>query len=88
VISYLAAGTASFFYIALKAVQQRQVMSGQLWRMPPLSIGMALCEVFVISNVARTADSTLGLLFLALCIGIGGGAGSVLGTWWHIRRHG
>ena len=85
---YLLAGLASLLFIAMKAVQQRQVMAGQLWRMPPLSIGMAFCEIFVISNVARTADSPLGLTVLALSVGIGGGIGSVLGTYYHMRRHG
>lgn len=85
---HLAAAAASFLYIALKATQQRQVMLAQYARMPLVSIGMAFCEIFIMANVVRSADDTAGLVLLALAIGVGGGAGSVVGTWLHKRRHG
>ncbi len=41
----------------------------------PMSLVMAACEVFIMVNVIRTADSFAGLAFLALCIGVGAGLG-------------
>ena len=88
-ISSLAtAFAASFLFIFLKATQQRQVMLAQYSRMPLVSIAMSFCEVFVVANVAKTADSHSGLVMLALAIGIGGGIGGVLGTYMHAKKHG
>lgn len=88
-LAYLSAGAASLLYIALKAMQQRQVMAAQYWRMPPLSYAMAFCEVFITGSVAHTIATGGGLLelsLLAFSIGTGGSAGSILGTWLHARR--
>lgn len=84
----LAAAGASLLYIALKATQQRQVMRAQYARMPPVSVAMAFCEIFIVSNVARSADDVPGLVLLALAIGVGGAVGSILGTYFHVRKHG
>jgi hypothetical protein len=86
-MTYFAAFAVSFLYIFLKATQQRQVMACQYRKMPLLSMGMAFCEVFIVSNVARTADGFLPLLFLALAIGSGSALGSILGTYLHARKH-
>ena len=85
---YLTAALVSFIYIALKALQQRQVMSAQYWRMPPTSFCMAFCEVFIVGNVAVHAigDSIGSLIALACAIGTGGGIGSIFGTWLHARK--
>lgn len=85
-MSYLLAFGASFVYIALKALQQRQVMAAEYLKMPAVSMAMAACEVFIMVNVIRTADSVGGLVFLVLAIGIGAGLGSMAGTWWHARK--
>lgn len=84
----LVAGLVSFVYVFLKATQQRHVQFAQYWRMPWPSYGMAFCEVFVISTVARTADGWGPAIALAFCIGSGAWIGSVLGTWLHARRQG
>jgi len=86
VLPYLTAAAVSFIYIALKALQQRQVMSAQYFRMPVVSFAMAFCEVFIVSNVALSADNHTSLIALAFAIGAGGGAGSICGTWLHARK--
>lgn len=84
---YLAVFSATFINIALRATQQRQVMAAQYWRMPPISFGMAFCEVFVWGNVAKAAlaGSTWQLAGVALAMGCGGSLGSMLGTYLHVR---
>ena len=74
-MNYLFAFGASFVYIWAKATQQLQVVNFRYWRIMPMSLVMATCEVFIMVNVIRTADSFGGLAFLALCIGIGAGLG-------------
>lgn len=84
---YLLAFVASLLYIGLKATQQRQVMACEYRRMPAVSMGMAFCEVFIVANVAHTADSPWGLFWLAVAIGSGSALGSILGTYLHARNH-
>lgn len=86
-LTYALAFLASFVLIALKATQQRQVQFAEYRKMPPVSIGMAFCEVFIVANVARTADGFWPLVGLALCIGLGAACGSMLGTYLHARKH-
>lgn len=85
---YLAVFAATFLNIALRATQQRQVMAAQYWRMPPISFGMAFCEVFVWGNIAKAAlaGSALQLVCVALAMGCGGSMGSMLGTYLHARK--
>lgn len=85
-MNYFLAFLASLVYIALKALQQRQVMNAEYMKMPPVSMGMAFCEIFIMANVVHTAASWSGLIVLALCIGSGGAIGSIIGTWLHQRR--
>jgi hypothetical protein len=74
-MNYAFAFGASYVYIWAKATQQLQVVNFRYWRIMPMSLVMACCEVFIMVNVIRTADSFLGLAALALCIGIGAGLG-------------
>lgn len=85
-MSYFAAFAASFMAVALKALQQRQVMAAEYLKMPAISYGMAACEVFITVNVVHTATSIAGLALLAVAIGTGGAVGSMLGTWLHARK--
>lgn len=87
-MKYLAAFAVSLLYIGLKATQQRQVMAAQYWRMPGVSIAMGFCEVFIVANVAHTAESLAGLVTMAVAIGSGGAIGSILGTYLHRRKYG
>lgn len=79
---------AYFLYVALKATQQRQVMAAQYVRMPVVSLGMAACEVFIFGAISihAVAGDIPALIGLTLCIGLGGGLGSVTGTWLHARE--
>jgi hypothetical protein len=86
-MTYLLAFLAYLLYIAMKAMQQRQVQHAEYLKMPPLSYGMAFCEVFVMSLVVKHADSNWQLLGLALAIGTGSSLGSILGTYLHARKH-
>lgn len=86
-MTFLAAFLAQFVLIALKATQQRQVQHAEYSKMPPVSIGMGFCEVFIFANVIHTADSIPGLILLALAIGCGSACGSILGTYLHVRKH-
>lgn len=86
-MTYLAAFGVSFLYIFLKATQQRQVMACQYRKMPLVSLAMGFCEVFIVANVARSADGLLPLTLLALSIGSGSALGSILGTYLHARKH-
>lgn len=87
---YVAVFLATFLNIGLRATQQRQVMAAQYWRMPPVSMGMAFCEVFVWGNVARAAlqGGTWQLVGVALAMGCGGALGSIAGTYLHARKRG
>ena len=84
-MSYFLAFAASLIYIALKALQQRQVMAAEYLKMPVVSMAMAACEVFIMVNIVHTADSLGGLILLAVAIGLGAGLGSMLGTFLHVR---
>lgn len=74
-MNYLFAFIASYVYIWAKATQQLQVVNFRYWRIMPMSYVMALCEVFIMVNVIRTADSFGGLLLLGISIGTGAGLG-------------
>lgn len=74
-MNYAFAFVASYVYIWAKATQQLQVVNFRYWRIMPMSFVMAACEVFIMVNVIRTADSFSGLVLLALCIGTGAGLG-------------
>lgn len=78
---FLLAGVVSFFYVGLKSWQQLNVSHKIYLLIPPISILMALLEVFVVSTVAK--NGTEHLVELALALGLGGGFGSVCATYFH-----
>ena len=71
---------ASFAFIALKAFQQLNVSHDQYWWVVPTSMLMAICEVWVIYNVAHS-----GWGWIVVWIGLGSGLGAVLAMWLHKR---
>lgn len=75
---FLAAFFASYLFIALKALQQLQVVHGEYLRILPTSLAMAACEVFVISNVAAT-----GWGWIVWPVGLGSGLGCMTAMWLH-----
>lgn len=84
---YVFAFFAYFLAVTLKAYQQRQVQHAEYWKMPPVSFGMAFCEIFLLTLVVRSANDVWQLVGLWLAIGSGGALGSILGTWLHVRKH-
>jgi hypothetical protein len=86
-MNYFLAFGAAVLYVALRAIQQRHVQHAEYWRMPLVSYGMAVCDVFVVSLVVKQSDSLAGLAVLAFATGSGGALGSILGTWLHARKH-
>jgi len=85
-VNYLLAFLVSLVYVHLKARQQLAVVNMEFRRIMPNSLGMAACEVFILSTVVRTADSFYGLILLALCIGLGAGIGCIAAMKLHQRR--
>lgn len=72
---YLAAFAASFVMVALKSTQQLSVVRGRYAWVPPVSYGMAACEVFIISQVATNSGN---IWMLIAAIGTGGWMGCFL----------
>ena len=73
---------ASYCFIGIKALQQRQVVHDEQWLVIVLtSVAMATCEVFVIDNIARQGWS----VSLVLAVGVGSGLGCVTAMKLHRR---
>lgn len=68
----LAAFGASFLFIATKAFQQLNVVHDQYLWVVPTSLLMAVCEVFVVANVAKS-----GWGWIVLPVGLGSGLGAL-----------
>ena len=87
-IEPLALGATNFLYIALKAFQQKNVMHDSYKAMIPTSCAMAMCEYFItgtIAVIAVTGGSFIHTTLNVVAIGLGGGSGSILATYWHNR---
>lgn len=70
----------SLAYIALKAFQQLNVQHDRYLWVPPVTMGMAFCEVFTVMKVAQHAD-----YMAAIPIGLGGVLGCWAAMWLHRR---
>jgi len=77
-MTYLLAFLSSFIFVGLKSWQQLNVVHRKYWWILPTSLAMALCEVYVVSTIAKT-----GWGLVALAIGFGAGLGAILATWLH-----
>lgn len=77
---YFLAFITSFVYVALKAAQQLNVVHGQFAWVLPISIGMSLCEAWVIFATAKN-----GFGWLAVVIGLGSGLGAMVSMWIHAK---
>jgi hypothetical protein len=80
-MTLLAAFIASFCFIALKALQQRQVVHDQYLLIVPTSVLMAVCEVYVIHNIAVKGWGVP----LVLAVGLGSGLGCLSAMLLHRR---
>lgn len=79
-MAYVLAFLSSFVFVGLKSWQQLNVVHRKYKWILPTSMAMALCEVYVVSTVAKN-----GWGWIALAIGVGAGLGSMGATWAHDR---
>lgn len=77
---YALAFFASFVFVGLKAFQQLSVVHHRVWWIVPTSMAMAVCEVYIISNVAK-----LGWGWIVLAVGLGSGLGCLAAMFIHRR---
>lgn len=77
---------ASFLYVFLRSMQQRNVAFDNYGWVVPVSLCMATVDVFMIVRISNTGFDPV----LVASIGIGGGIGSVLAMYIHKRfvKHG
>lgn len=74
----IAAFVAAFIFVALKAFQQLNVATYQYKLVMPTSMLMALCEVYVIAQIAMS-----GFGWIVVWIGAGSGLGCIFAMWFH-----
>lgn len=76
---------AQFIFIFLKAFQQRNVAHLHYWPVMPVSLLMALTEVYVISIIAISV--TLGVLSWQqiVALAIGSGTGCLVSMYLHSK---
>lgn len=76
---FLLSFLAAFLFIFLKAFQQLNVVHYKYLLVIPTSFLMAICEVYVIANVAKQGYQWP----LIVAVGLGGGMGCVCSMWVH-----
>ena len=78
---YLLLFIANFFFIFLKAFQQRNVGGAHYFAIMPTSFALAATEVYIIVQVvAKGID-----LWAMLALGVAGGLGSIAAVFFHRR---
>jgi len=85
---YASSAGASFIYVGLKAMQQLNVVHHQVTWVLPVSIGLGLCEVFIVGVIAVAAVQAVGFWAMALLgvsLGLGGGIGAIFSMCIHKR---
>jgi hypothetical protein len=70
-------------FVAAKSIQQQNVSHKIYWLIPPVSIILALFEVYVVSTIVKNGLDDM--LYVALSLGLGGGFGSVSATYLHSK---
>lgn len=71
---YLAAFFASMLFVGLRATQQLNVVHDNYLAVLPTSVLMAMCEVFVVANIALRGFEWQ----LVLSVGCGSGIGCLI----------
>ena len=77
---YALAFITSYIYVGLKSLQQLNVVHQKYLWILPVSMMMAVCEVYVVASVAKN-----GWGWIVLSVGAGGGIGSITATWLHAK---
>ncbi len=68
-------------YVSMKSIQQLNVQNKIYWLIPPVSVIMALLEIFVVHTITKNVADDL--FALALSLGLGGGFGSCAAVYLH-----
>lgn len=71
----------SFAYVALRALQQRNVQHDNYFAIPLVSLGMAFGDVVLVVNIAKTGFH----LPLVLSMAAGSALGCMAAMWFHKR---
>jgi hypothetical protein len=79
-VAYSLAFCSTFIFVFLKAFQQLNVVHGNYLWILPVSMAMAMCEVYTV-----VVSAHLGWGWIVLPIGLGGGLGASLAVWIHKR---
>jgi len=82
-IDYVLVFLASFMFVMVKAFQQLNVQHDKFAWVVPTSMTMAVCEVFVIANIAHN-----GWGWIVIPTGLGSGLGCVVAMVIHRRLRG
>lgn len=77
-MSYLIVFLTTLVFVSLKAFQQLSVQHDRFWWIPPVSMGMAVCDVVTLTHIIKE-----GSVWIALPMGIAGGLGCWLAMWSH-----
>lgn len=87
VLQFLMVLLAYFLFVAAKATQQLNVVHDCKRLIPAVSVIMAVCDVFVMGNIAIEAVSMdlWGLGTVVVAMAIGGSVGSIIAMEWHKR---
>ena len=76
---FILAFIVSYINIGLRAFQQKSVMRDKYWLIPPVSMCMAFCEVFIILKAIVGG----GTWIIAVPIGLGSGFGCMTAMYLH-----
>lgn len=84
-MTHLALLLANYVHIFLRAFQQRNVAHLRYWPVLPLSLLLAMTEVYMIAQVGILAVTEALQWHHILVIALGGGLGCMTSMWAHGR---
>jgi prenyltransferase beta subunit len=84
-MQYIALCLTSFLYIFAKAFQQLNVVYGHKLAVPPMTMVMAACEIFIGGNIAVEAvqGSWVGIGWTFIAMSAGSSAGALAAMHYH-----
>lgn len=80
-MTYLALFAATFLYVLLRALQQRNVAFDNYWWVPPVAFGMATLDAFLIVTIVHSGWSVA----VVVANGAAGALGCLTAMWFHKR---
>lgn len=79
-LSYVGLFGVAVVHIGLKAMQQLNVVKDTYLLIPPVSFGLAACEIYMISTIAKDQSVSAWL-----ALGSGAAIGALAAMWLHKR---